>query len=289
MMGALDHLPRRRVPFFPLLLLLAFGLTSPAAGYDPPYRMEEATPDSNHVGLSGKGMWGYADASGEYALVAEGGSLAVIEVTDPTQPVLATRVPATGGDLKEVKTYKHYAFCVNQSGPLQIVDLSDPYHAYTAADYLSNRIHGAHNIWIEEDGYAYLALQGTGTQDLRILDLTQDPLRPIERGFYTHSQQGGSISAHDVYVRHDTCYASWFGGGLLILDVSDKDRPSLLVSINYPNPATHNAWPTLDGRYVCTTDEQTGGFLRIWDLFGRPVRQAAEYDTDSRSDKEDPS
>lgn len=290
MIGFLDRLTRLRILprfFFHFTVrpaLLALLLAAPAAGNDPPYRMTDVTPASNHLTMPGQGLWGYADANGEYALVTTGSSLAVIDVTDPAHPVLASRVLSTGADIKEVKTYRHYAFCANQQGPVQIVDLSDPYHAYTAANYMSERITGCHNLWVEEDGYAYLALQGTGPQDLRILDLNPDPLHPTERGWFTLPDNGGYISAHDVYVRNDTCYVSWFGGGLVILDVRDKDSPLLLQHAFYPQAATHNAWPTLDGRFVCTTDEQSGGHLRIWDIDGRfGVNQVAEYMTEAEA------
>jgi choice-of-anchor B domain-containing protein len=252
-------------------------LAAPSRANDPPFRMTEPAADGSHLTFGGKGIWGYADARGEYALVAAGSSLRVVDVTDPAHPVLATTVPAIGADLKEVKTYKHYAYCVNQFGPLQIVDLSDPYHAFTAGGYQSDRVPGSHNVWITEDGFAYLAMQGAGMGELRILDLA-DPLHPVERGSHVVPAQGGLTSCHDVYVRGDTCYASWFNGGLLLLDVSNKDFISTLLTITYPQQATHNAWPTVDGRYVCTTDERTGGHLMIWDLGGRfSVDLAAEY------------
>jgi choice-of-anchor B domain-containing protein len=240
--------------------------------------MEAVHPDSSFLRFAAQDIWGYADARGEYALVCGSASLKVIDVTDPTQPVLASVVPAAGADLKDVKTYKHYAYCVNQIGPLQIVDLSDPYHAFTAATYSSVNIPGAHNIWVSQDGYAYLALQGIGRGDLRILDLA-DPLNPVERGHYAPRSQGDPTSSHDVYVRNDTCFASMFGDGLHILDVTNKDSPVQLVELRYPQSATHNAWPTGTGEYVCTTDEVSGGHLRIWQVDGRFPGQVAEYET----------
>jgi choice-of-anchor B domain-containing protein len=242
--------------------------------------MEEVTVPGEHIQFGGKGIWGYADHRGEYALIATGATLRVVDVTDPAHPVLASEVVSIGADLKEVKTYKHYAYCANQQGQVQIVDLSDPYHAFTAAGYSSGRVTGSHNLWVSEDGFAYLAMQGTSQGELRILDLA-DPLRPDERGAHTIIGQGGLTSCHDVYVRGDTAYASWFLGGLLLLDVSDKDFMRPIVHIRYPDQATHNAWPTPDGRFVCTTDERGGGHLKVWELGRRDVvQQVAAYMTE---------
>ncbi len=239
--------------------------------------MDEVTVPGEHIQFGGKGIWGYADQRGEYALIATGATLLVVDVTDPAHPVVASEVAAIGGDLKEVKTYKHYAYCVNQSGPLQIVDLSDPYHAFTAGGYFSERVPGSHNVWVSEDGFAYLAMQGAGDGALRILDLS-DPLRPRERGGHRETGLG---SCHDVYVRQDTCYASWFYGGLVMLDVSNKDFMRKIAHVQYPQQATHNAWPTPNGHYFCTTDERPGGHLLIWELGVRDViYQVASYMTE---------
>jgi choice-of-anchor B domain-containing protein len=265
-----------------LAVLAALGalavLATAAGATDPPIGMEELTPVDRRPSFSASGMWGYADAGGEYALVTDSASLQVVDVTDPARPVVASRVQSVGRDLKEVKTYRHYAYCVNQTGPIQIVDLTDPYHAYTAATYHSPTIPGAHNIWCTDEGFAFVALQGAGGNDLRILDLA-DPLHPVERGSWRHPLQSGFNSCHDVFVEGDICYASWFGGGLVLLDVSDKDHPVPIVNINYPGQHTHNAWPTADRRFVATTDEMVGGHLRLWDLGGALPAQVAEYET----------
>jgi choice-of-anchor B domain-containing protein len=285
-----DRTYRTRSDGGPLLLglvavvaAMVAAATTPARATDPAFRMEEVTVPGERIRFGGKGIWGYADERGEYALIATGATLVVVDVTDPAHPVKASEVASIGADLKEVKTYQHYAYCVNQAGPLQIVDLSDPYHAFTAAGYLSERVPGAHNLWVSEDGFAYLAMQGAGRGELRILDLS-DPLRPVERGAHTAPGQGGLTSCHDVYVRGDTCYASWFFGGLVVLDVSNKDFMIPMVHVRYPQQATHNAWPTPDGRFVCTTDERVGGHLLVWEMGRRDVvNLAASYMTEANA------
>jgi len=258
------------------LACLAGFAAAPVHATDPARRMEETTGAADHFYMRAHGMWGYADAAGQYALLTDGAALQIVDVTDPSHPQLACRLQGIGRDMKEVKTFGHYALCVNQSGPLQIVDLSDPYHAYTAAAYRSDEIPGAHNAWVDDDGYAYLAMQGSGRGDLRILDLT-DPLHPVPRGHWTHPFQTGFVSCHDVFVRDNVCYASWFGGGLVILDVSNKDQPRPALNITYPGSQTHNAWPTLDRQHVATTDEMQGGHLRIWEITPSLAQQVAEY------------
>ena len=74
-------------------------------------------------------VWGYVGPEGrEYALGAlQGTGLVVVDVT-AVPPVEVAFVPQSPGadDSKEVETYGHYAYVVNEVGPIQIVDLADP-------------------------------------------------------------------------------------------------------------------------------------------------------------------
>lgn len=215
-----------------------------------------------------RGNWGYSDTlSGrEFALNCKWSALDVVDVTDPTNPFIVSTVPSLGIDLKEVKTYRQYAYAVNQSGPIQIIDLSNPDSAYTAATFQNSNIDGAHTIFIEGD-YAYLGMNGAGTRDLRILDIS-NPLLPLEVGSWTHPDQGGPglVESHDNFVRNDTCFIAYLDGGVPILDVSDKTNPQILNILQYPGNFTHNVWTTEDGNYLLTTDEVVDGHLRIWDI-----------------------
>ncbi len=259
-----------------VIVWTAVGPQAAAQRADPPIDMLEVGSAEHHQSFSAKDIWGYAAAGREYALVPDGGALRIYDVTDPGRPQLARSVLAVGADMKDVKVARHYAYAVHQAGPLQIVDLQDPYRAYTAATYHSAQITGAHNLAIEGD-FLYLAMQGAGAGDLRILDIS-DPLKPIERGSYRHPAHVSSGGCHDVFVRGDLCYASYFRAGLVILDVSDKDNPLPIQPITYPDPATHNAWPGADPRYVYITDEQPGGHLRVFDQQTRfGLRQVGAY------------
>lgn len=76
-------------------------------------------------------IWGYVDpiTEKEYALLcARFEGLYIVEVTNPQAPIVASFVPQPEGsfDTKDVKTHQNYAYVVHQSGPLQIIDLSDP-------------------------------------------------------------------------------------------------------------------------------------------------------------------
>lgn len=77
-------------------------------------------------------VWGYTAPNGtEYALLAgRGGGLSILDITPApaSAPVEVGFLPTESGasDSKDVKVYDHYAYLVNEGGPIQIIDLDDP-------------------------------------------------------------------------------------------------------------------------------------------------------------------
>ncbi|MCH6575930.1 MAG: choice-of-anchor B family protein, partial [Bacteroidetes bacterium] len=256
----------------PILILINSGAA--LAQYDPGVNNNVqllGTLSPAFIGGYGD-IWGYVDpnTNKEYALLcARNEGLYIIEITDPSNPTVTSFVPSPPGsnDAKDVKTYLNFAYVVHQSGPLQIIDLSDPANPTDTTFTNPSLSNGFHNIFIDDAGFAYIAIQtGQAAGDRRIFDLT-NPNQPVEMGVYFHPNVGqGFVESHDVYTRNDTSYVSYLEGGLVILDVTDRSNPQELAITNYPDNFTHSAWTTEDGRYVLTTDEVTNGHLMIWDI-----------------------
>ncbi len=221
-----------------------------------------------------KGCWGYVDSATqkEYALICATNRLEIWEVTNPAAPLPIRTVNAEPGasDLKQVRPYKNYAVAVNQFGGtnragLQIINLANPAAAATVArwpgpaDPVSPN--GAHTVHIDGD-YAYLGMNGSG-DSLRIVSLA-NPLAPVRVGTYMISNGFGQ--SHDSYVKGDTAYVAFLGGGFSAIDISNKSAPIRMADVLYPGAFTHNCWTTEDGRHLFTTDENTNGHLRVWDV-----------------------
>jgi choice-of-anchor B domain-containing protein len=214
-----------------------------------------------------RSLWGYTDGSGrEYALCCATANLKIVEVTNPAAPAIRATVPASGTDLKEVKTYLNYAYCINQSGPLQIVDLQYlPDSAKTVGNYNGPTYNGGHTIIIE-NGYAFVCKNGANPTDLRILDLAV-PTAPVEVGHFTHPDAGTIFAdAHDCFVRGNTCYVANLAAGWVVLDITNITSPTLQAEVTYPGNFTHNLWTDTSGQYLYTTDENVGGHIRVWDV-----------------------
>ncbi|HIE70577.1 MAG TPA: choice-of-anchor B family protein, partial [Planctomycetes bacterium] len=56
------------------------------------------------------------------------------------------------------------------------------------------------------------------------------------------------------------------GGVLRIMDTSTAMPWTILSNTSTPNNFTHNAWPNATGTLCVTTDEQTGGVIKMFDI-----------------------
>ncbi|MGQ0720311.1 MAG: choice-of-anchor B family protein [Candidatus Eiseniibacteriota bacterium] len=219
-----------------------------------------------HTGYSD--VWGYTAPNGaEYALLGTWNGVAVINVSDPSQPYQTGFVPGANSLWRQVKTYQHWAYVTNESsGGLGIIDLSDPENPVQRAPYTG--FARAHNLFIDETtARCYIVGSNLGVGGIRILSLA-DPEHPVEVGSWE------VLYVHDVMVRADRAYCSAiYAAQLIMLNVANPAAiPAPLGTIsNYISAFTHSAWPTDDNQYVMTTDEVTGASVRMWDVSNLPA------------------
>jgi choice-of-anchor B domain-containing protein len=208
-------------------------------------------------------IWGYVDElENEYALVGmDIGGISIVDVTDPANPTEIFRTFGPSSTWRDIKVWNDHAYVTTEAGGgLQIIDLS-PLPQSTAlfdttVTLWSNNT--AHNIQIDENGFAYVVGSSMGTL---IFDLNQDPLLPVQVGsipfFYVH----------DAFIRGDTAYLANINNGLFsVWDVADKANPIGLGSAVTPAQFTHNIWVSDDGNYAFTTDEVNGSELAAYDI-----------------------
>ncbi len=225
-------------------------------------------------------VFGYANARSEFALVClRTNGLAIVDVTDPRQPLRVASVPSLGYDLHTVATYRHYALAINEYGPLQIINIAQPDNPEVVALYDSS-FAGGHNIFVDKQ-YAYVV--GTHPIDqpdddahsgMHIIDLT-NPEQPklagkYEAGFYIH----------DLYVANDTAYV----GGLrshqvVTLDVKNKANIRELSGfrVRYPHTVRRGGNPNI----LIVNDEGKGQDVQFFDIRDpHNVRKVGSYITD---------
>lgn len=244
-----------------LLTLLILPIFSVAQNYN----MELMGHLAYDVELSD--VWGYVDEEGnEYALVGLNDNFSIADVTDPENPVEVFRT--IGGNpsaWRDIKTYGDYAYITCECFPgLMIVDMS-PLPDTTSLTY-TNWVHDsvqfyqAHNLYIDENGIAYIFGAFYSRGGAIILDLNNDPMDPEVVGIYDVNY------LHDGVVRGDTLWGSAVNlGQLQVIDVSDKSDPELVSLWTTPSSFTHNAWLSDDNRYIFTTDEVRNGSIAAYD------------------------
>lgn len=221
---------------------------------------------------SGRGdvsdIWGYVDETGkEYALVGLESGVSVVDVSVPSSPNEVFWTNGTNTIWRDLKTWNDKAYITNEGGNgLMIIDLS-PLPGSTSlsvTNYTGNSypFSTAHNLYIDENGYCYIFGADNGNGGAIILNLnlpTSDP--NFEVGRYNQ------YYLHDGMVRGDTLWGGAIDDGFLaVIDVSNKANPTTMATKNTPSNFCHNAWISIDGHYVYTTDEKSNAYLAAYDV-----------------------
>ena len=128
-------------------------------------------------------VWGYADGLNEYALVGTVTGFSVVDVTNPSDPYEIFFIEGSESIWRDIKTWGKYAYVTTEAEDgLLIVDLSDltgQTYVYTDEFFTTS-----HNIYIDENGYAYIFGTDTGVGGAIILDLSVDPMNPTLAGIF---------------------------------------------------------------------------------------------------------
>ena len=227
---------------------------------------DQSLPTS--LGLRYNDIWGYAPDDGrEYAIMGSLNFTHFIDVTDPDMPIEVHRELDPGSCIwRDFKTYGHYAYGVAEfcNAGLEIYDLSNlpgpPTKVYDSDEFFTN----AHNVWIDTATARLYAVGLTGSHDMVVLDLSQDPDDPslfAEVSFLTNGY------VHDIHVVNDTAYTSHGSNTLMVIyDLSElPDEPTPISQIA-SNGFNHSSWVTPDGTAIVIADETADAPLIFADI-----------------------
>lgn len=289
----LNRRPARSAFFFLSACLLFAALTGTLTAQEPvtpkTYNttlfdaLDPSPPVSPYERYSA--LWGYTAPDGrEYALLGGAAGTHIIDITEKPITEVAF-IPGPVSPWREMKTYSHYAYVVNETGEgLQIIDLSDLPNSARLVKSDSTHFRTGHTITQEGD---FLYVNGSNVsagvnQGTLIFNVAKDPLNPEPVGSYSLHY------AHDVTIRNDTMYVAAINDGRLDIVYLGEDRtaPTLVTDITYPGAGTHNSDLTTDGRYVMTTDEVgiASKTLKVWDIADREnITKVADWTPAPRS------
>lgn len=212
---------------------------------------------ANSFGDQYSDCWGFANASGEYAIMGSSTFIHIFNVTNPTAPVEVVRFNGgTNTAWREFRTYGNYLYAVTDqtNEGLRIFDLSGlpnsaPQVLQTTAFF--TRCHTIHVDSVAKR--LYCAGTNTRSNGLIVLSLT-NPANPTLLASVPLTP-GGYV--HDCYVRNNKVYASHGNNGLFVWNFANPTTPVLLGSmISYPEKGyNHSSWMNVAGSHLVMTDE----------------------------------
>lgn len=229
--------------------------------------------DLGGPGAEGNDSWGWTDSTTgkEYALVGTTTGTTFVDISNPINPLIIGTLPtATINSLwRDIKVYNNHAFIVADNAGahgMQVFDLTrlrnveNPPETFTVDAHYTG-FGSAHNLVINEDsGFAYVVGTSTFSGGPHFVNI-QNPTNPVAAGGY--SADGDSHDAQVVtYNGPDNDYTGkeiYIGSNkneIVIVDVTDKNNPVNISTINYSNVSfTHQGWFTEDLTYFIVGDE----------------------------------
>ena len=213
-------------------------------------------------------IWGWVDEEGnEYAIVGTNQGTAIFDLSNPSNPQEIFFEQGMNSIWRDIKTFGDYAYVTTEAqNGLLIIDMSSlpgsndlTTYYYTGSS--PNDWQSAHNLYVDERGYAYIFGANRGEGGCIILDLNQNPTEPVEVADIDNWY------VHDGMVKDDTLYLAHISDGFFsIWDVSSPSNPIFLSQHGSLGSFCHNVWVSDDGDYLYTTDEITNGFIGEYNI-----------------------
>jgi hypothetical protein len=249
----------------PGLLILAGGAHG---GQNDPVNAELVGQWDGFGGSYGD-VWG----EGDYAYIGHFGhrGVHIVDISDPAKPFDVAQYLLTdiGASAQDVKVADGLMFVGVESGTesVHVVDVRDPINPAHVVTIDIPGYRSIHNVFYD-NGYLYIAdsnTQRVGIVDLTTLDPDNPPPGPITTTKWILENVGSSF-VHDVTVAGGRLYASAWDSGLWIYDVTNvaTQMPSFLGQTPDGGNNTHSCWPTINGDYVVTGEERTGGGIKVY-------------------------
>jgi hypothetical protein len=208
-------------------------------------------------GLSGQGDLAFVPRLSD-------GDIHVIDTSTATSPVERSVIGTTGLMARETRCFAgHYVVGGSEpatgAGAWSITDVEDPDSPVVVGTFGSG-LGGAHTVGVW-DNMVIVNTSRSSAPQIVMYDVS-DPASPVEVGTWS----GSSSAVHDTQRVGNKLYVAALYDGFYILDIGDPSSPSTLVHKPYSGAFTHNIWPSKTGSHVFTTDESTGGHLRVWSV-----------------------
>jgi choice-of-anchor B domain-containing protein len=241
---------------------------------------DPAVPAEPVYSIRYNGIWGWHDGNGnEFAIIGASSGVYFVNVTNPSQPVVADFVPGRRSNCiwREVKTYSHYAYLVSDDqspNSFQIVDLQYLPDSVSVVHDGTSYFERSHTIFVDGDKLYCGTVKGgvfASTASMAVFSLA-NPVAPVFLRKISDDYPSllSSNQVHDMFVRNDTIYASCGFDGLYILRLNQQPVQFVLEAslTTYPSPGyNHSSALTDDGSTLVFMDEVPNGLpVKVYDV-----------------------
>ena len=254
--------------FYTLILSICFASTIFGQGNNLNMELVSNLPYPNNL----NDIWGYVAPDGhEYAIVGTTAKTSVVDLSDPRNPVEVAEFPGSNSLWRDMKQFGEFVYVTTDTGAdgLLVINMTDAPNNITGEFWqpeieingTTTTLQRCHNIFIDEDGYAYLAGCNMNSGGNLIIDVFSTPGQPQ---FVSATDPR---YAHDAMVQNNLLYASDINDGFFsVIDVTDKLEPVTVATANTSRTFTHNAWVSTDNNYLFTTDERPNANVDAYDI-----------------------
>ncbi len=172
--------------------------------------------------------------SGAFAFVGAGAVLKVVNVSEPTRPIVIASV-VLPDVITTVAASHDFAYAWTWSAGLRVIDVRDPYNPREVG-FLDHEGASGYVDAVVADRYAFVtfrSIYGGATPDsrIRVVDLN-DPTEPFEIASYDGEYGSLTVSGSFLYaVASNDPEGGWM---LEVIDVSDPEEPVGLGSYQAP-------------------------------------------------------
>ncbi|MCY2961309.1 MAG: choice-of-anchor B family protein [Planctomycetota bacterium] len=231
-------------------------------------------------GGNGNSCFGYTSPSGrEYALFGHSNGTAIVEVTQPGNPVIVGQIAGPQSLWRDVRSFGTYAYAGSEGGGgIQVINLANVDNGVVT---LANTITtggtlATHTLALNPTS-GRLYRDGGGSNGLRIYDLNANPASPTYLGAwsdrYVHESQvvtyptgGPGGGPRELAICCGGLGSGYTDTGIDIVDVSNAAAPVHLLHVAYGlSNYSHQAWLSPDRQFLFHNDEVDGRpFTRVF-------------------------
>ncbi len=225
------------------------------------------------AGGNGNSCFGYVSPSGrEYALFGHSEGTAVVEITQPGNPVIVGQIAGPSSLWRDIRVFGSYAYAGSEGGSgIQVINLTnvDSGSVTLANTITTGGSTATHTLEINTaSGRLYRA--GGGSNGLRIYDLNANPANPVYLGSwsarYVHEAQvvtyptgGPGGGPREIAICNGGLNGGFTDTGIDIVDVTNAASPVHVAHFTYGSPGfSHQSWLSPDRQYLFHNDETDG-------------------------------